>query len=126
MSAWQVLKEAGPWVLSALVTVFGFVLTRNQSRQQTQVQYETTTQANAVVLYGSLHEDQAQTIAQLRTDLTETRSEGRETRAQLNRVLRYIREHRPWDDQIFDQARQAGWDVVPPPPLEPPQEDPQP
>lgn len=27
-------------------------------------------------------------------------------------------QHRPWDVQIFDQARQAGWDVKPPPPLD--------
>lgn len=26
--------------------------------------------------------------------------------------------HRPWDIQIYDQARAAGWSVTPPPPLD--------
>jgi hypothetical protein len=28
------------------------------------------------------------------------------------------RAHRPWDEQIYDQARAAGWSVSPPPPLD--------
>lgn len=39
-------------------------------------------------------------------------------RSDLGTVKTYIRAHRPWDDQIYDQARAAGWDVEPPPPLD--------
>jgi hypothetical protein len=53
--------------------------------------------------------------------LTAAVTEGRltlgEVRTELTALQVQVREHRVWDDQIYDQARQAGWDVSRPPPL---------
>lgn len=46
--------------------------------------------------------------------------ETRVSRLELSEQRRaeLARAHRPWDEQIYDQARAAGWTVNPPPPLD--------
>lgn len=46
--------------------------------------------------------------------------EMRVSRLELSEQRRaeLARAHRPWDEQIYDQARAAGWHVSPPPPLD--------
>jgi hypothetical protein len=46
----------------------------------------------------------------------ETRVSRLETSEQRRAEL--ARAHRPWDEQIYDQAKAAGWQVTPPPPLD--------
>lgn len=81
------------WVLTAVVTIFGFVLTRRSATDNT----------GADLLIAAAKEQ--------REDITSLRSD-------VNQMKSYIRAHRPWDDRIYDQARAAGWDVEPPPPLD--------
>lgn len=87
------IREIGPWVFAGLVTLVGGWWTYKASHRQT-----------GVVLFEKL-------TTAYDNRLTDVEKELRDLRT-LGRV------HRRWDDQIYDQARQAGWDVEPPPPLD--------
>lgn len=87
------LREMGPWVFSGLVALVGGWFTYKASHRQSGVQlFEKLTTAYDKRL----------------TDVE----------AQLATVRTNVRVHRRWDDQLYDQARQAGWEVEPPPPLD--------
>lgn len=80
------------WALTAAVTILGFVLTRRSATD--------TTGASLLI---ATAQEQRQDITQLRTDLTELKTQ--------------VRTHRTWDVQVYDAMRAAGMPVDPPPPL---------
>lgn len=94
------------WALTAAVTLLGFVLTRRSATDHT----------GADLLIAAAKQ-QSEDIARLRTERDEDRSQLDATQQEVRTIRTFIRQHVPWDDQIYDQARAAGWDVEPPPPL---------
>lgn len=87
------IREIGPWAFAGLVTLIGAWLTYRASHRQT-----------GVVLFEKL------------TTAYDKRLTDVERQLEHERTLRRV--HRGWDDLVYDQARQAGWDVPPPPPLD--------
>lgn len=87
------LREAGPWLFSGLVAIVGGWFTYRGTRGQTNV-----------AGFDKLVQSYDRRLTAVEQQLAHESS------------LR--RAHRPWDDSIYDQARRAGWDVPPPPPLD--------
>jgi 2-polyprenyl-3-methyl-5-hydroxy-6-metoxy-1,4-benzoquinol methylase len=79
-------------ILLGLIGLGGGLLTRRSAKE-----------GNAVTGYDSLTQ---------RLEHRVERLESRETRREQLAVA-----HSSWDDQIYDQAKAAGWDVSRPPPL---------
>lgn len=86
-------------LLGVAATVLVAIFTRRSARDTMGVQLITTY------------------IERQDSDMDDLREEVRELKGQVNRVLRQVRVHRPWDQQIYAQARAAGWEVTEPPPL---------
>lgn len=87
------IREIGPWAFAGLVTLLGAWMTYRASHRQTSVDG-----------FAKLTERYDKRLS--------------DVEAQLTTVRTNVRVHRRWDDQLYDQARQAGWKVEPPPPLD--------
>lgn len=87
------LREAGPWLFSGLVAIIGGWFTYRGTRGQTNV-----------AGFDKLVQSYDKRLGDVEDQLAAVRGN--------------VRVHRQWDDQLYDQARQAGWDVTPPPPLD--------
>lgn len=81
------------WAFTAVIAVVGYMFTRRSAQDTT-----------GVAALSKLTDQQAADKAELKGDLAKLRTA--------------VREHRTWDDKLYDQARAAGWDVPPPPPLD--------
>lgn len=49
--------------------------------------------------------------------VTEGRTTLGEVRTELTTLKQQVREHVHWDEQVYNEARAAGWDIDRPPPL---------
>ena len=87
------VRDMGPWVFSGIVALLGGWWTYRGTRGQ-----------NRTASFEKLTESYDRRLTTVENQLAH------------ERALRHV--HRRWDDQIYDQARQAGWDVPPPPPLD--------